>query len=129
MLLSFLESAAPVVTATRAHRPVRAKPPIDRPGPYRDWRDDRDWLESQAEELHIWFLFRHLRLLADPLVGPVERDDLLNGLCADSMPPEPFSFTACARADDSRIDPAVLRERILMQLRRQGFKPPLQQAA
>jgi len=86
-------------------------------------------LEHHAEELHVWFLFRHLRLLADPLIGPVERADLLDWLMAEATPPEPFSFIACARAYDPRIDPAVLRELILTQLRRQRLKPPLQQAA
>ena len=119
MQLSFLESL-PVVTPTPAPAPSHPKAPIDRPAQYRDWQDDRAWLETHTEELQVWFLFRHLRLLADPLVGDAERKDLLDWLMAEATPPEPFSFIACARAYDPRIDPAVLRERILMQLRRQG---------
>ena len=129
MQLSFLEEAPPVVTPTPAPAPSQPKAPIDRPAQYRDWQDDRAWLETHTEELQVWFLFRHLRLLADPLVGDTERKDFLDWLMADSMPPEPFSFIACARAYDPRIDPAALRERILMQLHRRGFKPPLPQAA
>jgi hypothetical protein len=128
MQLSFFE-AAPVVTPTPARWPARPKALIDPSVHYRDWLDDQTFLETHAEELQVWFLFRHLRLLADPLVGPVERDDLLNWLCADSMPPQPFSFTACARAYDPRIDPAALRELILMQLRRRGLQRSLRQAA
>ena len=128
MQLSFLESL-PVVTPPSVRPPAHPTPPPDRPAQYRDWQDDRAWLETHTEELQVWFLFRHLRLLADPLVGDTERKDFLDWLMADSMPPEPFSFVVCARAYDPRIDPAVLRERILMQLRRQGLKPPLQQAA
>ena len=128
MQLSFLESL-PVVTPTPAPAPSHPKAPIDRPAQYRDWQDDRAWLETHTEELQVWFLFRHLRLLADPLVGPVERDDLLNWLCTDSMPPQPFSFTACARAYDPRIDPAALRDLLLTQLRRRGLQRSLRQAA
>ena len=128
MQLSFL-AGSPVVTPPSGRRPAHPKAPLDRPAQYRDWQDDRVWLEHHAEELQVWFLFRHLRLLADPLVGPVERDDLLNWLCTDSMPPQPFSFTVCVRAYDPRIDPAVLRERILMQLRRRGLQRSLRQAA
>ena len=119
MQLSFLESL-PVVTPPSVRPPAHPKAPLDRLTQYRDWQDDRAWLETHTEELQVWFLFRHLRLLADPLVGDTERKDFLDWLMADSMPPEPFSFIACARAYDPRIDPAVLRERILMQLRRQG---------
>jgi len=128
MQLSFLESL-PVVTPTPAPAPSHPKAPIDRPAQYRDWQDDRAWLETHTEELQVWFLFRHLRLLADPLVGDTERKDFLDWLMADSMPPEPFSFIACARAYDPRIDPAALRDLFLAQLHRRGLKPPLQQAA
>jgi len=128
MQLSFL-AGSPVVTPPSGRRPAHPKALIDPSAQYQAWQADRAWLEHHAEELQGWFLFRHLRLLADPLVGPVERDDLLNWLCADSMPPQPFSFTVCARAYDPRIDPAALRDLFLAQLHRQGFKPPLQQAA
>ena len=130
MQLSFLESL-PVVTPTPAPAPAPSQPkaPIDRPAQYRDWQDDRAWLETHTEELQVWFLFRHLRLLADPLVGDAERKDLLDWLMAEATPPEPFSFIACARAYDPRIDPAALRDLFLAQLHRRGLKPPLQQAA
>ena len=129
MQLSFLEAVTSGVTPTPARPPAHPKAPIDRSAHYRDWRDDLGWLETHTEELQVWFLFRHLRLLADPLVGPVERDDLLNWLCTDSMPPQPFSFTACARAYDPRIDPAALRDLLLTQLRRRGLQRSLRQAA
>ena len=128
MQLSFL-AGSPVVTPPSGRRPAHPKAPLDRPAQYRDWQDDRVWLEHHAEELHVWFLFRHLRLLADPLVGPVERADLLDWLWADPTPPEPFSFIACARTYDPRINPAVLRDLFLAHLHRRGLKPPLQQAA
>jgi len=132
MPLSFLEDR-PVVTSTpvrtTAHSKARPKTPIDQQAQYRDWQDDRSALEHHAEALRVGFLFRHLRLLADPLVGDTERKDFLDWLMADSMPPEPFSFIACARAYDPRIDPAALRDLFLAQLHRRGLKPPLQQAA
>jgi len=128
MPLNLLEGG-PVVTPTPARPTARPKAPIDPSAQYRDWQADRAWLETHTEELQVWFLFRHLRLLADPLVGPVERDDLLNWLCTDSMPPQPFSFTACARAYDPRIDPAALRDLLLTQLRRRGLQRSLRQAA
>ena len=128
MQLSFL-AGSPVVTPPSGRRPAHPKAPLDRPAQYRDWQDDRAWLETHTEELQVWFLFRHLRLLADPLVGDTERKDFLDWLMADSMPPEPFSFIACARAYDPRIDPAALRDLFLAQLHRRGLKPPLQQAA
>ena len=128
MQLSFLEEP-PVVTPTPARPPVRPKTSIDTPAQYRGWRADRAWLETHTEELHVWLLFRHLRLLADPLVGADEQADLLEWLLADPTPPQPFSFIACARAYDPRIDPATLRALFLAQWRRRGLTRPLQPAA
>ena len=130
MQLSFFDSTAPGITATPAHRPVRAKPRIDPRIQYQELQADRDWLESQAEELPAWVLFHHLCQLADPMLGDAERKELLNWLMAETTPPQPFSFIRCARAYDPRIDPATLRDLFLAQLRRQGLlMPPLAQAA
>jgi hypothetical protein len=129
MQLSFLEAVAPVVTPTPARKPAHPKTSIDRLAHYRDWQDDLSALERHAEALQVWLLFRHLRLLADPLVGAAERADLLDWLCVDPTPPQPFSFIACVRAYDPRLDPAELRDLLLAQLHRRGLKRPLPSAA
>lgn len=129
--MSFLEAVVPVGKPTRP-APVaqRSTGAVDGKTTYDAWKTDVAWMMDHQEDLQAGILLRQLRLLADPQVGEDERADLLEWLRAvATSPPEPFSFSACVRAYDPRIDPIELRDSVLAQLGRLGLARPIRRAA
>ena len=114
---SFFEEPAPL-------KPVRSTPSkpmvsIDAKAVYVGLVQDREWLTNQWEALHLWFLKRHLRVLACPLTQPAERADILTWLNAPLTPQTPvaLSFEACVTVYDPRIDVVEFRQAVLKQYR------------
>lgn len=110
--------AAPVAkTPTRSH--ARRQ--------YEDWRDDIETLAANWEALHVWFLQRHLKLLASVHTERAEREDILAWLEAPvtTGPPAVLSAQACLAVYDVRIDllefqraVRLLSQRVAVQQRR-----------
>lgn len=124
----FDDPPAVASTRTRPAAPV-AKTPT-RPHAHRqyaDWRGDVETLAADWEELHVWFLQRHLKLLASVHTERAERDDILAWLEAPvtTGPPAALSAQACLAIYDGRIDllefqraVRLLSQRVAVQQRR-----------
>ena len=65
--------AAPVAKTQTRHDAQRQ----DAQRRYADWRGDVETLATAWEELHVWFLQRHLKLLASVHTERAEREDIL----------------------------------------------------
>lgn len=118
----FGESATTQELATT--RPVRSIPPkpvvsVAPNAIYAGFVQDREWLASQWESLHVWLLKRHLRMLICPLTNAAERADILTWLEAPLTPQTPvaLSFEACVTVYDPRIDVVEFRQAVLKQYR------------
>ena len=103
----FDDPPAVASTRTRPAAPVAktsARPTAHRQ--YEDWRCDLNQLADGWEELHVWFLRRHLKLLASVHTERAERDDILAWLEAPvtTGPPAALSAQACLAIYDGRID-------------------------
>lgn len=105
--------------APAAAKPVRpspaAQPParIDGKAQYEDRQRDLDQLADRWEDLHVWVLRRHLRLIASPHTGDAERADILAWLDAPPVfdrPAGAFSVQACLAVYDGRIDVAEFQQ-------------------
>jgi hypothetical protein len=105
--------------APAAAKPVRpppaAQPParIDGKAQYEDRQRDLDQLADRWEDLHVWVLRRHLRLIASPHTGDAERADILAWLDAPPVfdrPVAAFSVQACLAVYDGRIDVAEFQQ-------------------
>lgn len=75
---------------------------------------DRAWLASQWEALHVWLLKRQLHILVCPHTAPDEQADILAWMEAPlaSGAPPPFSFQACVILYDPRIAPDEFGEAV-----------------
>ena len=95
--------AAPVAKTQTRHDAQRQ----DAQRRYADWRGDVETLAAAWEELHVWFLQRHLKLLASVHTERAEREDILAWLEAPIVPGRPaaLSAQACLAIYDGRIDP------------------------
>lgn len=106
----------PTVGATRARPASVAQPAVRRDAQrqYDDWRSDVDRLAEAWEELHVWFLQRHLRMLASPHTEAVERADILAWLEAPLVSGQPaaLSAQACLGVYDGRIDVAEFQRQV-----------------
>ena len=103
----FDDPPAVASTRTRPAAPVAktsARPTARRQ--YEDWRDDVERLATNWEALHVWFLQRHLKLLASVHTERAEREDILAWLEAPvtTGPPAVLSAQACLAVYDARID-------------------------
>lgn len=124
----FDDPPAVASTRTRPAAPVAktsARPTARRQ--YEDWRDDVETLAANWEALHVWFLQRHLKLLASVHTERAEREDILAGLEAPvtTGPPAVLSAQACLAVYDVRIDllefqraVRLLSQRVAVQQRR-----------
>ena len=124
----FDDPPAVASTRTRPAAPVAktsARPTAHRQ--YEDWRCDLNQLADGWEELHVWFLRRHLKLLASVHTERAERDDILAWLEAPitTGPPAALSAQACLAIYDGRIDllefqraVRLLSQRVAVQQRR-----------
>ena len=124
----FDDPPAVASTRTRPAAPVAktsARPTARRR--YEDWRDDVETLAANWEALHVWFLQRHLKLLASVHTERAERDDILAWLEAPvtTGPPAVLSAQACLAVYDVRIDllefqraVRLLSQRVAVQQRR-----------
>ena len=124
----FGDPPAVASTRTRSAAPVAATP--TRPHArhqYEDWRDDVETLAANWEALHVWFLQRHLKLLASVHTERAEREDILAWLEAPvtTGPPAVLSAQACLAVYDVRIDllefqraVRLLSQRVAVQQRR-----------
>ena len=124
----FDDPPAVASTRTRPAAPVAktsARPTARRQ--YEDWRCDLNQLADAWEELHVWFLRRHLKLLASVHTERAERDDILAWLEAPvtTGPPAALSAQACLAIYDGRIDllefqraVRLLSQRVAVQQRR-----------
>ncbi len=100
--------------APAAAKPARPapipKPPAlhDGKAEYEERQRDLEHLAEGWEDLHVWVLHRHLRLLASPHTEAAERADILAWLHAPLVfdrPAGAFSAQACLAVYDARIDP------------------------
>ena len=124
----FDDPPAVASTRTRPAAPVAktsARPTARRQ--YEDWRDDVETLAANWEALHVWFLQRHLKLLASVHTERAEREDILAWLEAPvtTGPPAVLSAQACLAVYDVRIDllefqraVRLLSQRVAVQQRR-----------
>lgn len=124
----FDDPPAVASTRTRPAAPVAktsARPTARRQ--YEDWRCDLNQLADGWEELHVWFLRRHLKLLASVHTERAEREDILAWLEAPvtTGPPAVLSAQACLAVYDARIDllefqraVRLLSQRVAVQQRR-----------
>ncbi len=102
-------------------RSAPSKPPvsIDAKAVYVSFVQDRKWLVSQWESLHVWLLRRYLRMLVCPLTQIAERADILAWIEAPltHQMPAALSFQACVAVYDPRIDADDFRRAVLGQYR------------
>lgn len=120
----------PAVASTRTRPAAPVAKTSARPTAHRqheDWRCDLNQLADGWEELHVWFLRRHLKLLASVHTERAERDDILAWLEAPvtTGPPAALSAQACLAIYDGRIDllafqraVRLLSQRVAVQQRR-----------
>lgn len=124
----FDDPPAVASTRTRPAAPVAktsARPTARRQ--YEDWQCDLNQLADAWEALHVWFLQRHLKLLASVHTERAEREDILAWLEAPvtTGPPAVLSAQACLAVYDVRIDllefqraVRLLSQRVAVQQRR-----------
>jgi hypothetical protein len=111
--LWFEDAPAPVAPPARP-APV-GQPPVrlDAQAEYASWQRDLEQLVEGWEDLHVWVLHRHLRLLASPHTEATERADILAWLDAPLVfdrPAGALSFQACLAVYDARLDPAEFQQ-------------------
>jgi len=102
------EGLKPAARPARPAHPVKPWIQIDGKAQYEDLQRDLDHLADCWEELHVWVLQRHLRLIASPHTEDGERADIMAWLEARPVADRPavFSAQACLALYDARIDPA-----------------------
>jgi hypothetical protein len=101
--------APPARPAPVGQPPVR----LDAQAEYASWQRDLEQLVEGWEDLHVWVLHRHLRLLASPHTEAAERADILAWLDAPlvfNRPAGALSFQACLAVYDARLDPAEFQQ-------------------
>ena len=120
---SFFEKLASP-EAPAPSRPVRStssKPAvsINAKAVYVGLVQDREWLASQWEALHVWLLKRHLGMRACPPTQIAERADILAWMepPLTHQRPAALSFQACVAVYDPRIDADDFRRAVLGQYR------------
>ena len=111
--LWFEDAPAPVAKPTRPAPTVQPPVRLDAKAEYEGQQRDLEQLVEGWEDLHVWVLHRHLRLLASPHTEAAERADILAWLDAPlvvNRPAGALSFQACLAVYDARLDPAAFQQ-------------------